>query len=198
MLEGVSWGIQHRREDIRSAPTPPQVTLRGPKRHYYYPTVAQSLPTTEQRSQYRGSSQTATMQLESARSGDSIAAWDLHLGAEGWRERATGRHSGLLRRQGRTGVRGSGRTYSSSNQSSGAGCSARMLSFIPAHTGGHHSSASRPKNRNKGVGAVTRNECLQRARASCGSKKLCTPRADDASVLLREVVFEKRAFKLHF
>ena len=55
-----------------------------------------------------------------------------------------------------------------------------------------------PKNRNKGVGAVTRNECLQRARASCGSKKLCTPRADGASVLLREVVFEKRAFKLDF
>ena len=34
--------------------------------------------------------------------------------------------------------------------------------------------------------------------SSCGSKKLCTPRADGASVLLREVVFEKRAFKLDF
>ena len=32
----------------------------------------------------------------------------------------------------------------------------------------------------------------------CGSKKLCTPRADGASVLLREAVFEKRAFKLDF
>ena len=28
--------------------------------------------------------------------------------------------------------------------------------------------------------------------SSCGSKKLCTPRADGPSVLLREVVFEER------
>ena len=34
--------------------------------------------------------------------------------------------------------------------------------------------------------------------SSCGSKKLCTPRADGAGVLLREVVFEKRAIKLDF
>ena len=133
------------------------------------------------------------MQLESARSGDSITAWDLHLGAEGWRERATGRHSGLLRRQGRTGVRGSGRTYSSSNQSSGAGCSARMLSFIPAHTGGHHSrehhaprTGTRASGRSRGMSA-----CRGQGRAVV--RRSSAPRGQTVQVFYCVKLYSKSA-----
>ena len=62
---------------------------------------------------------------------------------------------------------------------------AKVVRFAP-RTWGHGGMSGASKGR----GYM---EC-----SSCGSKKLCTPRADGASVLLREAVFEKRAFKLDF